>query len=71
MRKRFCGVNFIGKRDSGAFTVSKKDVSTILNYIKNQEEYHEKKTFKEEYLEFLLENEIEFKEEYLFNFNLK
>jgi hypothetical protein len=55
----------------GAFTVSKKDVPMILNYIKNQEEHHKKKTFREEYLNFLQENEIEFKEEYLFDFDLK
>ena len=55
----------------GAFSVSKKDVSIILNYIKNQEEHHKKKTFKEEYLEFLIENDIEFKDEYLFDFDLK
>lgn len=55
----------------GAFTVSKKDVSMVLNYIKNQEDHHKKKTFREEYLEFLKENEIEFKEEYVFDFDLK
>jgi hypothetical protein len=55
----------------GAFTVSKKDVPMILNYIKNQEEHHKKKTFREEYLNFLQDNEIEFKEEYLFDFDLK
>jgi len=55
----------------GAFTVSKKDVTMILNYIKNQEEHHKKKTFRDEYLKFLKENEIEFKEEYIFEFDLK
>ncbi len=54
-----------------AFTVSKKDVSRVMNYIKNQEEHHKTKAFKEEYLEFLKENEVEYKEEYLFDFNLK
>ena len=55
----------------GAFTVSKKDVAVVLNYIKNQEEHHKQKSFKEEYLELLKENEIEFKTEYLFEFELK
>ncbi|MBA3706416.1 MAG: IS200/IS605 family transposase [Bacteroidetes bacterium] len=62
---------FYWQEGFGAFTVSKKDVSIILNYIKNQEEHHKKKTFREEYLEFLKENEIEFKEEYVFDFDLK
>ena len=55
----------------GAFSVSKNDVPMILNYIKNQEEHHKKVSFREEYLEFLKENEIDYKEEYLFDFELQ
>lgn len=55
----------------GAFSVSKKDVLMIINYIKNQEEHHKIKSFKKEYLEFLKENEIEYNERYLFDFDLK
>jgi len=55
----------------GAFTVSKKDVTMILNYIKNQEKHHRIKVFRSEYLDLLKENEVEFKEEYLFDFDLK
>lgn len=62
---------FYWQEGFGAFSVSKKDVAIVLNYIKNQEEHHKKKTFKEEYLEFLIENDIEFKDEYLFDFDLK
>lgn len=69
--KKILKGKFYWQAGFGAFTVSKKDVAMILNYIKNQEEHHGKKTFQEEYLEFLRENEIEFKEEYLFDFDLK
>ena len=69
--KKIIKGKFYWQAGFGAFTVSKKDVSMVLNYIKNQEEHHKKKTFREEYLEFLKENEIEFKEEYLFDFDLK
>ena len=62
---------FYWQEGFGAFSVSKKDVAMILHYIKNQEEHHKKKTFREEYLEFLIENEIDFKDEYLFDFDLK
>ena len=62
---------FYWQNGFGAFTVSKKDIPMILKYIKNQEEHHKEKTFRKEYLEFLKENEIEFKEEYLFDFDLK
>ncbi|MBP7810573.1 MAG: IS200/IS605 family transposase [Bacteroidia bacterium] len=69
--KKILPGKFYWQAGFGAFTVSKKDVAMILNYIKTQEDHHKKKTFREEYLEFLKENEIEFKEEYLFDFELK
>lgn len=69
--KKLLRGKFYWQAGFGAFTVSKKDVAMILNYIKTQEEHHQKKTFREEYLELLKENEIEFKKEYLFEFDLK
>ena len=68
--KRILHGKFYWQEGFGAFSVSKKDIPIILNYIKNQEEHHKRKTFKEEYYEFLIEDEIDFKEEYLFDFNL-
>ena len=35
--------------------------------ILNQEEHHKKKTFREEYLEFLKKYEVEFSDKYLFD----
>lgn len=61
---------FYWQEGFGAFTVSKREIGRVIDYIKNQEEHHRKKTFREEYVEFLKENEIEYKEEYLFDFNL-
>jgi putative transposase len=69
--KKILRGKFYWQAGFGAFTVSKKDVAMILNYIKTQEDHHQNKTFREEYLQFLKENEIEFKEEYLFEFDLK
>jgi putative transposase len=40
----------------------------VAKYILTREEHHKTKPFKEEYLEILLKNNIEFKEEYLFEF---
>jgi putative transposase len=37
----------------GVFTVSKSNIPQVIKYIKNQREHHRKKTFQEEYLEFL------------------
>jgi len=38
----------------------------VYNYILNQEEHHRKKTFREEYLDFLKEFKVEYNEKYLF-----
>ena len=51
----------------GVFSYSPSHVERVYNYILNQEQHHAKKTFKEEYLEYLEEFEIEFMKEYLFD----
>jgi REP element-mobilizing transposase RayT len=50
----------------GAFSVSQSQVSKLISYIENQEEHHNKQTFQMEYLAFLKEYEIDFKQDYLF-----
>jgi REP element-mobilizing transposase RayT len=50
----------------GAFSYAESQVEAVFNYIKNQEEHHKKKTFREEYLEFLEKFKVEFDERYLF-----
>lgn len=50
----------------GAFSYSKSQIDTVVNYIINQKEHHKTKTFKEEYLDFLHKFEIEYDEKYLF-----
>ena len=52
----------------GAFSHSKSQKQTVINYIRNQEKHHAKSSFKEEYLGILRKNEIEFDEKYLFEF---
>jgi len=49
----------------GGFTVSKSNIRDVVVYIQNQREHHRKKTFQEEYLEFLNKNDIEYDERYL------
>jgi putative transposase len=50
-----------------AFTVSKSNINQVVTYIANQREHHRKKTFQEEYLEFLHANGIEYDERYLWS----
>ena len=49
----------------GAFSVSYANKDRVVGYIANQEEHHKKKTFREEYIEFLKSNNIEYDERYV------
>ena len=64
--KRFTNFKFEWQEGYGAFSYSHSALDNVITYIKNQKEHHRKKTFKEEYLEFLNKFNVEFKNEYLF-----
>jgi len=67
--KRFSKFKFEWQEGYGAFSYSHSNIDNVIKYINNQKEHHRKRTFKEEYLDFLKKFEIEFKDEYLFDFN--
>lgn len=50
----------------GVFSYAHSQVERVYNYILNQELHHHKKTFQEEYLEFLQKFDVEYDEKYLF-----
>jgi putative transposase len=50
----------------GAFSYSKSDVESVISYIANQEEHHKKKSFIEEYREFLIKFNVDFDDRYIF-----
>ena len=50
----------------GAFSYSRSQIKTVANYIENQEEHHRKKTFLEEYKNFLELFEVAYDEQYIF-----
>jgi len=52
----------------GAFSYSRSQRNDVIQYIINQEEHHRIKTFREEYLDMLRKFEIEYKDEYVFEF---
>lgn len=57
---------FKGWQDGyGAFTESIKNKNSLVLYIKNQEEHHQKGSFKKEYMALLQDYEIEFDPKYL------
>ena len=51
----------------GIFSVNPSEVDIVVNYIKNQEEHHKQRTFKEEYLAFLKKYKIDYNEKYLWD----
>ncbi len=57
--------NFYWQDGYGAFSVNLKDLDSVISYIANQHEHHRKKTFQEEFLEFLKLNKMEYDERYL------
>ena len=64
--KRFSRYNFQWQEGFGAFSYSHSALDKVVQYIQNQKEHHKKSTFREEYLSFLKKFNIEFKDEYLF-----
>jgi len=57
---------FEWQRGYGVFSYSRSQIDNVIKYIINQQEHHKKKTFKDEYLEFLKKFEVEYDERYLF-----
>lgn len=51
----------------GVFSVSDSQVEKTKQYILNQIEHHKKRTFQDEYIEFLKHYHIEYNEDYLFS----
>ena len=49
----------------GSFTLSLQEKDRVIEYIKQQKEHHRKETFLDEYKRILVENGVEFREEYL------
>lgn len=56
---------FFWQRGYGAFSVSPSQLDSVLEYVRQQEEHHRKRTFQEEYREFLRKHNVEFDERYV------
>ncbi len=64
--KRWIKGKFNWQTGFGAFSYSKSQIDNVIKYILNQELHHKKKSFKDEYIEFLKKFEIDYNERYLF-----
>ena len=65
-KNRFVMGKFEWQEGYGSFSYSHSQIEQVYNYILNQEQHHHKKTFKEEYIDFLNKFQVEFDEKYLF-----
>lgn len=66
--EKLCRGKFAWQEGYGGFTYAKSQVDKVYNYILNQENHHKKQTFRDEYINFLKEFEIEYDERFLFDF---
>lgn len=63
---KFVREKFQWQEGYGVFSYLHSHIETVYNYVLNQEEHHRKKSFKEEYLDFLKKFEVDYDEKYLF-----
>lgn len=63
----YVGGKFEWQSGFGAFSIGQSGVEGTVRYIINQEKHHQKKSFKEEYLELLKAYQVDFKPEYTFD----
>ena len=51
----------------GAFTIGQSQVNGIIKYIIDQETHHRRKTYREEYVDFLKAYKVDYNMEYVFD----
>jgi putative transposase len=64
--QRWIGCRFSWQEGFGAFSVSHSHLGTVMDYVHNQENHHRRKSFHEEYVEFLERHDIAYNERYIF-----
>lgn len=64
---KFCPFQFNWQEGYGAFSYGHSQLDSVIQYINNQKEHHQKLTFKDEYISFLKKFNIEHDEKYLFD----
>jgi len=64
--KKFTRYKFEWQEGYGAFSYSHSALDNVIAYVNNQKDHHRKRTFREEYIDFLQKFQIEYKNDYLF-----
>ena len=65
--KRWVRGDFNWQEGYGVFSYGHSQIDKVCKYILNQELHHKRKTFKQEYVEFLQKFEVPFDERFLFD----
>ncbi len=65
--KRFTPAHFQWQEGFGAFSYSHSSLDNVIGYVMKQKEHHKKQSFKDEYMTFLKNFAVEYKDEYLFD----
>jgi len=63
---RFVRNRFSWQEGYGAFSYGRSQLQAVISYIEDQEKHHKKKTFIEEYIEFLKRFNVSYDERYIF-----
>jgi REP element-mobilizing transposase RayT len=51
----------------GVFSVSESSIPAVTKYIATQDEHHQRRSFQEEFLEFLKKNKVAYDERYIWD----
>jgi putative transposase len=66
--KKWMKTKFSWQEGYGVFSYSHSHIDRVVKYVLNQEQHHRKKTFQQEYVDFLRKFEIPFEDRFLFDF---
>ncbi len=66
--KKLSRFKFLWQEGYGLFSYSMSHRSKVIEYIENQQEHHKRVLFRDEYLNFLKEFQVEFNPKYVFDF---
>lgn len=64
--QQWLGCRFAWQQGYGAFSVSYSHLGRVVAYIRNQTAHHRRKSFQQEYVEFLERNQVPYDERYIF-----
>ena len=65
-KKRWVAGRFSWQEGFGAFSYGHSQLTRVIRYIREQERHHTRKTFQQEYLEFLERYEVPYDERWIF-----